>query len=378
MKNKILILCNSNIYSSPRPLRMIECLKNEYSLTVLTKNFEISNKDYIEANYVRHKIGVEGSVAKTIKILKHVLSFYDSAIWSGEMIRVKKALEKNSFKYIICHNLTLLPLALKIKKRAKILFDAREYYPRHFEDRLLWKIMYQGRNEYICDKYMPKVEYTITVSRGIMKEYIENYGIKNISVIESLPDSYDLKPSKINNNKIKIVHHGNTTLSRKIEDMIYMMDFVDNRFELDLMLMPTDKKYYKYLQNLCKKRENVRIKLPVKYKDIVPTINTYDIGVFNAFPSTFNLKYTLPNKFFEFIQARLAILIGPSIDMKVLLDKYSLGIYSKNYTSKSMAKALNSLTRKQIFEYKKNANKAAKKLNKYRSCVKIKQIIENL
>jgi hypothetical protein len=59
---------------------------------------------------------------------------------------------------------------------------------------------------------------------------------------------------------------------------------------------------------------------------------------------TFNLKYILPNKFFEFIQARLAVAIGPSVEMKRLVKEWDCGIVAANFEAKSMAAEINRLT----------------------------------
>jgi len=378
IKKKILILSMDDVSNDPRPYRTIECLKSEYNLIILTKKLKNLDNGLKNINYIIHNIGNESKGSKILKIIKNQFNFFESSLWTDEMKRVKSELLKEDFDYIICHNITFLPMALSINKNAKVLFDAREYYPKHFEDRLLWKIMFQGFNKYLCDRYMPKVNHIITVSNGIMNQYKKDFAIDNISVIESLPDYHELSPSIINKGKIKIIHHGNATVSRKIEDMIYMMDYVDNRFELNLMLMPTDKKYYRMIEVLCSTRDNINLIKPVKYKEIIETINRYDIGIFNAYPTTFNLKYTLPNKFFEFIQARLAILIGPSVEMIQFIDRYNIGLYSKNFSAKSMAKSLNSLTQKDIIRFKNNSNKASKELHKDKNCIKIKQLIKEL
>ncbi len=374
----ILIFSMDDISNDPRPYRMLECLKNEYNITVLTKKLKNINDNIRGIDYIIHNMGKENKITKIKNIIKNQFKLFESSLWTVEMIRVRDELLTKDFNYIVCHNITLLPLAFSIKKSAKILFDAREYYPRHFEDRFLWRIMFQGFNKYLCYKYMPKVNHIITVSNGIMDQYKKDLNIHNIDVIESLPDYHELEINPIDHKKIKIIHHGNATLSRRIEDMIYMMDYTDSRFELNLMLMRTDIEYYKKLEELCEKRDNINLIEPVKYKDIVLSINKYDIGIFNAYPSTFNLKHTLPNKFFEFIQARLAVVIGPSIEMMSFIDEYNIGTYSKDFTAISMAKTLNKLTKKDILRYKENSNKAAKKLNKDINCIKIKQILKEL
>ena len=49
----------------------------------------------------------------------------------------------------------------------------------------------------------------------------------------------------------------------------------------------------------------------------------------------------IPNKFFEFIQARLCIAIWPSVEMKNLLNEYNLGLVSVAFNVDELAMLLN-------------------------------------
>ena len=108
--------------------------------------------------------------------------------------------------------------------------------------------------------------------------------------------------------------------------------------------------------------QRIQIKNPIKHDQIVKTLSSYDIGFFYVEPSTFNLKYCLPNKFFEFIQARLAILTGPSSEMSFLIDKYKIGMYSKKFDTNEIIELVNNMTLDNLKTYKKNTHFAAQNL----------------
>jgi len=76
-------------------------------------------------------------------------------------------------------------------------------------------------------------------------------------------------------------------------------------------------------------------------------------------PSNFNHRHALPNKLFEFIQARLAVAVGPSPDMAELVKAHEIGVVSPNFTPQSFAATLNKLRLEDIDGYKANAHKAA-------------------
>ena len=166
---------------------------------------------------------------------------------------------------------------------------------------------------------------------------------------------------------------------RGIEKMIEIMEYLDSRFTLDLMLVKTaDEEYYKNLEIQVSQVKNTRIIPIVPFEEIIPFTSQYDIGFYILQPTNFNGYNALPNKFFEFIQARLAIAIGPSPEMAKLVQQYNLGIISKDFTPKSMAESLNKLTKEEILQYKENSNKAAKILNAQNEGEKLLKIVEEV
>jgi len=246
------------------------------------------------------------------------------------------------------------------------------------ENTLLWRLTYQPIAHFLCQKYLQRVDKILTVSDGLAQQYQHDYGVLP-EVFMGLPAFHHLQPKPINPHQIRIIRHGVASPARKIEIMIEMMDYVDQRFSLDLMLVPTSyTPYWQRLIRMADQSNNVRIIPPVKFHEIISFIHHYDIGLFLCPPTTFNLTYTLPNKFFEFIQARLAVAIGPSIEMRKIVEQYQCGIVSDDFEPKTMAMALNSLSAKQIEAYKQHAHFAASQLNADVNCRRMKEIIKEL
>ena len=193
----------------------------------------------------------------------------------------------------------------------------------------------------------------------------------------STPFYFDIKPSIGDGKKIKMVHHGGANPDRKLENMIKMFHTLDERFTLDFYLVG-NRRYIKKLKAMAKPFPQIRFLDPVPFKEIIPTINKYDVGLYLLEPTGFNTKYYLPNKFFEYIQARLMLAIGPSYDMKKIVEQYKLGIVSKSFDPSDLAKELNKLSYKDILTYKKNSDLAAKELCFENESKKIILIIEEL
>ena len=92
-------------------------------------------------------------------------------------------------------------------------------------------------------------------------------------------------------------------------------------------------------------------------------LRQYDIGIYLLEPNSFNNKMALPNKLFEFAQARLMIAIGPSPEMSKLVQKYHCGIVAEDFKPQTLAEKLNRLSVQDIQMYKDNTSNMAKQEN---------------
>ena len=86
----------------------------------------------------------------------------------------------------------------------------------------------------------------------------------------------------------------------------------------------------------------------------------------------------LPNKFFEFIQARLALAIWPSPEMARLVKAHDLGVVSEGFTIEAVARRLNALKTDDILRYKQNAQKAAVRLCAEKNRDRLLQMVADL
>ncbi len=91
-----------------------------------------------------------------------------------------------------------------------------------------------------------------------------------------------------------------------------------------------------------------------------------------------NNRYALPNKFFEFVQARLAVAIGDSYEMKQYVRKYDLGIAADENAPEALAEKFIKLTREDIMRYKQNAHKYARELSAEPNKIELRNIISEI
>lgn len=373
---KILIVSFSNIQSDPRVQRQIKTLKNQYSLTVLGFGDHCGHED-INFITIQPPVKRQNKIRDAFDLLtKRFENFYLNTTYVQETIQNTKGL---IFDLVIANDIEALPLSLKMFPHSKIWYDAHEYSPKEFENNLKWRILFRDFKSYLCRTYMKQAQKITTVCDGLALEFEKNFGIK-VDVIRNATEFCELTPSEVNHENIRIIHHGAAIRARHIEKMILLMDHIDDRFEMNFILMPTDTEYLVELKNLALSRKNQKIKFldPVPFEEIPRFINQFDLGLFILEPVNFNYKYALPNKLFEFVQARLGILIGPSPEMAKIVNTYNLGIINPNFNLPEFGKTINALTVEEINKFKKSSHMHAKELSFEAESKKIKEIVATL
>jgi hypothetical protein len=293
---------------------------------------------------------------------------------------ITKTLADGKFDLIIANDVETLPLAFAFPGSPRVIFDAHEYAPRHFEDKKMWRLFFQDFNIWLCKKYIPLTTGMMTVGKGLALEYEKNFNVTP-TVITNANNYFELEPGMVLDNKIRLVHHGIATPSRKLELMFEVMALLDDRFTLDLILLTPGfaskrtKQYLDKLRILAQSDQRIQIVPPVKSHEIVNTICKYDMGIFLLPPVNFNYENTLPNKLFDFIQARLGVAIGPTPEMAEIVHRYNIGVVSETFTPQSLTDKLNKVTKKDLETFKKNANVASKEMNAELNAIKINDLI---
>jgi glycosyltransferase involved in cell wall biosynthesis len=373
---KVLVISFSDLIHDARVSRQVDFIKRNYQVTVAAYGGK-ENNGYELIRIEKTKFTLKHKLISSFFL---IFRLHDKAY--SLLYQYKSLIEKlkQPFDLIIANDVESLPMAFALKGSAKIIFDAHEYAPRHFEDRLMWRIFFQPFNIYLCKKYIPLVDAMTTVGKGLANEYHKNFGVLP-QVITNATWYSEIEPSPTENNKIKLIHHGGSTPSRKLELMIEMMKHLDDRFTLDLMLiipqMASSKtsNYINHLKQLAASDPRIRFLPPMKSEELVTFINRYDIGVFLLPPVNFNYANTLPNKLFDFIQARLAIAIGPTPEMAEIVNKYDIGVVSEDFTPIKLAAKLNALTEEKLRLYKEQSRVAAKELCAEKNEILLKSII---
>tara|TARA_Y100001933_G_scaffold264487_1_gene330374 strand:- start:208 stop:1365 length:1158 start_codon:yes stop_codon:yes gene_type:complete len=380
-------MSSSNPIGDPRPNRFIELfLSKNYEIDLFfkgkkehIKNYKLFNKIFLIENSINwSSLKIPKVIFTLISATKFIIKnnptlppiYYERLYPLSD--KQFKDIKNLKYDFIIVEDIVLLTQAIKFADYSKVIFDAREFYEAQSTESLKFRFLIAPIRVAILNFCLPKCDHIFTVSESIAKAYERKYS-KKISVLRNIPTYRDFKVKKIDPERINIVHHGIGYKTRGIKDMIDIANSLDERFHLDLYLVATDK-YIDEINLYLGNSKKVSIRQAVSYEKIIGMLSNYDIGLFFVKPITFNLLNCLPNKLFEFIQARLAVAIGPSPEMAKIVKRYNCGFISNSFDKESMINLLNNLDSNKIINAKIKSDLAANQLcfeNESKNLIKI-------
>lgn len=360
---QILVISFSNIDSDARVLREI---------SVVAKHGHVTSLGYgSKPAYVDEHIQVPDwakSLPQTpLGVLRLALHLHSQAELAAPGNRYAlRALSDRTFDAIVANDARALPLAFAIARRnqAPVWADLHEWAPGERTHIASWRILVKPLMEHICRKYLPQTAAATTVGTEIAKLYETHYGVRPRLLMNAAPYA-DLQPTPVPDGVIRLVHSGGAVFGRNIEAMIEATIQAGSRFTLDLYLVPAGDggAYLAKLREVAGSNPRIRFHDPVKPFELPASLNAYDVGVFWIPPTHTNARLTLPNKLFDFVQARLAVAIGPTVEMVNVVNEYGLGVVSEDFSVPSIVAALQSLTPQAITSYKQAAAAAADPLS---------------
>lgn len=108
--------------------------------------------------------------------------------------------------------------------------------------------------------------------------------------------------------------------------------------------------------------QKVTLEPAVPFVEMLARANEADVGYFVYRDGSPQRRFVLPNKFFEYQMAGLALMVSDLPEMAALTCQYDTGVIVNDLTPEAIARAVDSLTDDQINTYKANALKAAETL----------------
>ena len=292
---------------------------------------------------------------------------------------MRSVIEANRIDLIIANDFSALSICINNAGPIPVIYDAHEYSLGQASQNKKWIREHFPYIQYSLRKYLKMAAYITTVSDGIADEYKTVFGLgKRPTVIRNVSPFINLKPQLRSEMPIKLVHHGVAARQRALEYMIDVVKTLKGRFELHFYLIASDDRYLNELNAKCKDINYIKFHAPVPTKSLTSVLNQYDIGFYILPPANFNQIHALPNKIFEFIQARLAIAIGPSPEMERIVKEQGIGWIAKDFSVDAMVQLLDGVSIEEVNKYKMNSDACAYDLSASVEMEKLEKIVSNM
>ena len=354
MKEKVVIVSYSNINYDSRVKRQIQSLKEIYDVII----FGYGNQ--IFENIKFHKIKNDFCLLKNIFLLILLLTFQFKTYTYHKYSYKKlfKIIKGQKIKAFILNDCFSWPILDFIDKEKSIV-DAHEYTPEEFNEGIIWRLI-KKRYKTWCSSYVKLAKNNFSVEKNICYKW-QLFSGKEFEELRNF--SYYCEINNINKiqKPIKITHHGICNKSRKIEYMIQSIIDCGSQYNGYFYLEIKSKRLKNKLIKMTN-GTNVNIYPPLKEEELIINTSRFDIAILSIYPSNINYKFCLPNKLFQFIQARLPIVSGPTPSIIEIIKKYRIGIIADSFYPNDLSKAILSLSNENIIEMKKNCAIAAKEL----------------
>lgn len=298
------------------------------------------------------------------------LAYFSLANWRQnhfEVLRLAERLPDLEPDLIVAHDYhTVGPAhALARRFRAPWVIDAHEYARGQYMHDPEW--VRDGRlfTTALQDYYFARADAVTTVCDGIADLLNAEQTLRRpVTTIRSVP-SLQRQTFRPVGDTITVLYHGiiaeDRGLRRAIESMpLWRPEF---RFVVrgDGPLAVADE-----LRTLARRlgvANRLTIEPPVSFAEIVPAANKADIGYFAQEDISPQKRFTLPNKFFEYMMAGLALCVSDLPEMARLVRKHHLGVLVPEFTPDAIANAINGFTRERIESFKRASLAASEQLH---------------
>jgi len=265
------------------------------------------------------------------------------------------------FDVILANDIDTVGLALALKPAHGVHADIHEYAPRQNEELPVWRYFVAPYVRWMCRKFLPRATSMTTVGQGIADEYQRVFGV-HAGVVTNAAPYAEVAAGPVGT-PIRLVHSGASLRNRRLEVLVDAVAASTNGVTLDLYLMANDPHYIRELLDRAAGCGRIRFPDAVPYQQLISRLGEYDVGIHIIAPTNFNNRWALPNKFFDYVQARLGLIIGPSEEMVNILEAHRLGAVTDDFAAPALTRVLESLTTDQVEAWKSHAAEAARALS---------------
>ncbi len=285
--------------------------------------------------------------------------------------RVIKAFADSKSEYrpdiVLAHDYFTSDVAIEIGEKFEIpvVLDCHEYSVGQYAHNSHWVKWHQTVVYELQNYLFPKLNGITVVCDGISELLATDHKLKCPKrVIRSVP-FFSSQPFRPTGDVITILYHGEIFPARALHIAVRSMRLWRPEFRF-ILRGYSDPTYVALLRQIASEvgvADRLEIQPPVSFDQIVPTANEADVGYFVHSDCSPQRRFALPNKFFEYVMAGLALVVSDLPEMARLVRQYQFGELVPECEEEVIAHAINSLDKVRIDEMKQRSLAAAKELH---------------
>jgi len=259
-----------------------------------------------------------------------------------------------------------LPIAARLaaENGGVYVYDTHEFAIEEYQERWVWRVAQKPIVAALEKSFIKEARLVSAVSSGIADRITQIYQLPRPAITIRNTPSYIEVPFRSTPEVVRVLYHGIVSPGRGLEAAIDSVPSwaPDRQFYIR---GPGSEGYITSLRERIERaglQSRVFLLPPVPMTELVRSAAEFDVGFF-ALPShSLHNEFALPNKFFEYTMAGLALCVSRLTEMDFLVSKYQIGSTFAEVVPQPIAEAINELSRERIDQYKRNSLIAAREL----------------
>jgi glycosyltransferase involved in cell wall biosynthesis len=259
-----------------------------------------------------------------------------------------------------------LPIAARLaRERGGIYgYDSHEFAVEEYGHQRKWRLLRRPMVFALERAFIRDAAVISAVSPGIAQCLSELHGLSRPALVLRNTPAFEDVRFHATGERIRVLYHGIVAPNRGLEETIESV--ADWRAEFDLTIRgPAEQSYATILRKRIdsgEASERIRLIPPVPMTELVREATLFDIGIFALPGNSQHNKFALPNKFFEYIMAGMALCVAGLPEMAALINQYGIGITIPQINAAAIAAAVNQFDRELVDRCKRSSRLAAREL----------------
>lgn len=266
--------------------------------------------------------------------------------------RLAMQIRAQGYRFVIAHN--IVDALSASAAGVPYLFNSNEYLPRQFDASRWFRLTEVRYRKRALKRILSGSVLNIVEGDAVLAAYATEFGLPadRFVVMPNMP-AYRQPGEPVRraaeSATIKLIHHGNLVPERGIELLVDIAAALGRGFHLTLMGPGGPAAYLERLRARARDAGNVTLAPPVPYEQILEAVSSFDIGLVVFGSPHYHHRYmTVPNKFWECLQARVPVVVSPDSAMAAIVRESGCGVVAASATLDGYVQAVRALDEERI------------------------------